>query len=192
MALKLTDSRSSILEPYKKNRFIFQIENGGDGANNDAWSKLAFVCHTVTVPTLAYGEIAMNRLNDTFFAAGKVQFTELNASFYDYIVGADSAGQIMYNWGASIYDLTTGTSSYKAEYTRNAVVAQLDPKGSVARLWNIFYMWPKNVTFGESLTAADDAVCEVTASFRFDYAIKTPDSALPSTLTALGANLTGI
>jgi len=191
MALKLTDSRSSMLEPFKKNRFIFQVE-GKTGLVNDVgtgWENLAFVCHTVSVPTLAYGEIAMNRLNDTFFAAGKVQFTELNASFYDYVVGANSAGQLLYNWGESIYNLTTGQSSYKVDYTRNAVVAQLDPKGAVARLWNIFHMWPKNITFGESLTAADDAVCEVTASFRFDYAIKSPDQADPS-LAAKGATLT--
>jgi hypothetical protein len=104
----------------------------------------------------------------------------MNAAFYDYVVGANSAGQILYDWGSSIYNLTTGQSAYKSEYTKNGVVAQLDPKGAVARLWNIFYMWPKNITFGESLSSGEDAVCEVTAQFRFDYAIKSPDYVDPS------------
>lgn len=176
MALKLTDARNSILEPFKKNRFVFQfgsIPNQVAGIN--AVEDLGFVCTSVTVPGLQFGEIEMSRLNDKFYAAGKLQFEELNAEFYDYVAGQHSAGQILYDWASSMYNVATGQSAYKSEYSTTATIAQLDPKGGIARLWNIFYIWPKSVKFGESLSSEEDAVCKVSATFRFDYAIKSKD-----------------
>lgn len=184
MALRLTDGRYGLFEPYKKNRWIFQFETVPGSTLTNATEELAFVCHTVKAPDITIGELTMPRLNDTFYAAGKTTFGDINASFYDFLRGEKSAGQIMYDWASSIYNQVTGQSAYKSEYATNATLAQLDPKGGVARLWNIFYVWPKAVTFGDSMAASEDAAVEVTTTLRYDYAIKGKDVTTDPNITA--------
>jgi len=50
----------------------------------------------------------------------------------------------------------------------------LDPSGGVSQVWNLFYVWPFTLSWGE-LSSEDDAVAEVSITFRFDYAVKGTD-----------------
>jgi hypothetical protein len=172
MAISLSSSRSSTLEPMRKNRFVMQfayIPGGGDP------TELAFAMHTSTIPQITYNVIENHRLNEKFFIAGKPTWNDLTSSFYDYIAGTKSTGQILYDWSQSIYNPITGQMFFKSQYTTSATFAQLDPAGGVARLWNLYYVWPSSVGWGDAVSYDDDAIAECNVTLKYDYSIKSID-----------------
>lgn len=172
MALVLSSARSSTMEPLRKNRWVIQF---GTIPGGGAPAELAFVAKTTTVPGLSFQATQTDRLNEKFFIAGKPTWDDLSMTFYDFIQGNNSAGEMVYNWAQNIYNPVTGQMFPKSVYATTATLAQLDPAGGVVRLWNIFYIWPQSVKFGEGLDAASDDVCEVSVTFKYDYAIKGVD-----------------
>ncbi|RLD64533.1 MAG: hypothetical protein DRJ01_00435 [Bacteroidetes bacterium] len=172
MAISLTTSKSSTLEPLKKNRFVMQftaVPGGGDP------SELAFAMHTATVPNITFNPTEAQRLNERFWTAGKPTYNDLAATFYDYIAGSKSSGQILYDWSQSIYNPITGQMYFKTQYSTSATMAQLDPAGGVVRLWNLYYVWPTNVSWGDAFSYDDDTISECSVTFKYDYTIKGND-----------------
>ena len=172
MALTLSSSYSSTLEPLRKNRWIMQFTTIPGNGNVEA---LAFAAHTGTRPSVSYNVGEFQRLNERFYVAGKPTWAELAMSFYDYIPGSgenqSSASDILWNWNQIVYSPITGAMGFKKEYATSATLAMLDPSGGVVEVWNIFYCWPMNITWGD-LSADDDTLAEISVTFRFDYAIK--------------------
>ena len=157
----------------EKNRWIFQFAKvPGDSSYA---TELAFAAKTATIPELTFEAKEMNRLNERFYIAGKPTWNECSASFYDYINGTNSPGHILYNWANSIYNPVTGQMFFKVQYSSAATLAQLDPMGAVTRLWNMFYVWPTKIGFGEGVDYTSDDVMEASVTFRYDYAIKGTD-----------------
>lgn len=172
MSLVLSSSQSSTMEPMRKNRWIMQFSSIPGAGNAE---KLAFVAHTSTIPGITYNVTEYNRINEKFFIAGKPGWNDLAMSFYDNINGTDSAGEILYNWSQAIYNPVTGQMGFKKQYTTTATLAQLDPAGGVVRLWNLFYVWPSAVNFGESVSYDEDGINECSITFKYDFAIKGVD-----------------
>jgi len=173
MAITLSSSRSSTIEPIKKNRWIFQFSSVP--GTTDGHGELAFAAHTATVPQITYNPVPKARLNENFYIAGKPTWNDISATFYDYIAGTKSAGQILYNWSSSIYNPITGQFFFKKNYAVSATLAQLDPGGAIVRIWNMFYIWPTSVGWGESVSYDDDNISECNVTFKYDYAIKSED-----------------
>lgn len=178
MALKISDSRSFKLEPMKKNRFVYQFTSvpGNTGGEEE----LAFVCKSATIPSITFGDVSFRRMNEMFKVAGSPTWNDLQCAFYDFIRNSntsnDSAGDIMYNWSAIIYNPLTGQQGYKTQYATSGTLAQLDPPGNVVRAWNMFSMFPSNITFGESVGYEDEGLLEIGATFKYDIAIKAVDA----------------
>ena len=172
MALVLSSSQSSILEPMRKNRFVIQFKSVPGGGDRD---KLAFVVKSTNAPTLTYAAKDYDRINEKFYTAGKPIWNELTIVFYDFIQGSDSAASIMDNWARSIYNPITGQMFFKTQYSTSATLAQLDPAGGVVRTCNYFYIWPQSIAYGEGLDSTSDDLCEVTAVFKYDLAVKGTD-----------------
>ena len=182
--ITLTSSQSSKAEPFRGHRWLIQFSFPSTftafGGNTDARvDDLAFCAHTSTIPVITYGVTEMHRLNEKFKIAGKPSWNELSMSFYDYIskdgsiapdANDDQAGRILYNWSKAIYDPTTGEMGYKTEYTANAALAQLDPRGNIVRSWNIFMIYPSNIDFGGALSYEADGALDITCTFQYDYA----------------------
>lgn len=175
MPLTLSSTLSSTLEPLKKHRWVFQFASVPGATSTDAPQSLAFAAHTATVPEISFNQTEYQRLNERFYTAGKPTWNEISASFYDYIRGADSAGQILYDWSQQIYNPVTGQMFFKTQYSTSATLAHLDPAGAIVRLWNLFYIWPAMVGFGAEVSSEDDTLSEVTTTFRYDFAIKGTD-----------------
>lgn len=134
--------------------------------------KLAFVAHTSTIPGITYNVTEKQRLNEKTFIAGKPTWNDISMAFYDDISGTDSAGEILYNWSQRIYNPITGQMGFKKQYSTTATLAQLDPAGGVVRLWNLFYVWPSAVNFGEAISYDDDGIIECSITFKYDFAVK--------------------
>jgi hypothetical protein len=145
------------------------VPGGGDA------SELAFAMHSATTPQITYNPIENQRLNERFFTAGKPTWNDLSCTFYDYIAGAKSSGQILYDWSQSIYNPITGQMYFKSQYSTSSTLGQLDPAGGIARLWNIYYVWPTSVGWGDALSYDDDTIAECAVTFKYDYAIKGND-----------------
>ena len=61
MAITLSSSLSSKVEPYKQNRWVIQfVDPPGDIGN--ASDKLAFCAHTCQRPTIAFAALSANAL----------------------------------------------------------------------------------------------------------------------------------
>ena len=170
--ISLTTSKSSTLEPLKKNRFVMQfttVPGGGDSA------ELAFAMHTATIPNVTFNPTESQRLNERFWSAGKPTYNDLSCTFYDYIAGAASAGQILYDWSQSIYNPITGQMYFKTQYSTSSTMAQLDPAGGIVRVWNVYYIWPQMVSWGDALSYDDDTIAECSVTFKYDYSLKGAD-----------------
>ena len=174
MAITLSSAKSSTVEPVKKNRWIFQF-TAVPGSGSESAGELAFAAHSSTIPQVSYNPIQKNRLNESFWVAGKPTWNDIAATFYDYIDGLKSAGHILYNWSQLIYNPITGQQFFKKQYSTSATLAQLDPAGAIIRLWNMFYIWPTQVGFGDAVSYDDDGISECSVTFKYDYALKATD-----------------
>lgn len=175
MALFLSSSQSSVLEPVRQNRWMMQFTRVPGNISGNGPNKLAFAAHTASQPTLTTASQEHHRLNERFYTAGKPEWNEITVEFYDYIDGEDSVGHIMWEWSTSIYNPITGQMFFKSQYTTSATLALLDPAGGVIRVWNLFYAWPTEVAWGDSLDASSEDIVSVSANFRYDYAVKGTD-----------------
>ena len=175
MSLVISDTKSSTLEPLKKNRWFIQFTSipGLEGVTG-ATDNLAFCCHTGARPDVGFSEAEADRLNEKFWIAGKPEWNELEFGFYDYIQGASSASNILYEWSKRVYNSITGQMGFKIQYTTSAVIAMLDPQGGIVQVWNLFYAWPKKISW-DSMDASDTGLAQVKLSLRYDYAIKPQD-----------------
>jgi hypothetical protein len=171
MALALSSTASSTLEPMRRNRWVMQFTSiPGDGSAEN----LAFAAHTSARPTITYNVVEHQRLNERYYLAGKPTWSELPMTFFDFIQGATSVSQILWNWNNVVYNPITGAMGFKKEYTTSGTLAMLDPAGGIVQVWNLFYVWPFTVGWGD-LSADDDGVAEVSVTFRYDYAVKGTD-----------------
>lgn len=174
MALFLSSAESSILEPIRQNRWVMQFTNV-PGTTGDSNNKLAFAAHSASQPSLTFNTAENHRLNERFYSAGKPEWNEISVEFYDYIRGTDSAGHILWQWATSMYNPVTGQMFFKSQFSTSATLSLLDPAGGIIRVWNLFYCFPTEVNWGDSLSADSDDVVSVSANFRYDYAIKGVD-----------------
>jgi hypothetical protein len=174
MPLTLSSSQSSILEPLRKNRWVMQFTSVPGVSDVASATNLAFCAHTAQRPTQTYNVTELQRLNERFYVAGKVTWSELPMTFFDYINGANSASEILWNWSKMIYNPVTGQMGFKKQYTTSGTLAMLDPAGGIVQVWNLFYVWPFTLNWGE-LSADDDGLSEVSVTFRYDYAVKGTD-----------------
>jgi hypothetical protein len=172
MALVLSSSQSSTFEPFRKNRWVMQFtEVPGTTGNEEG---LAFVAHTAARPSISFSQVEHQRLNERFYVAGKPTWNELPMTFFDFIKGTSgklSASEILWSWSQEVYSPVTGQMGFKNDYAVSGTLALLDPSGGVKQVWNLFYCWPASVDWGD-LSADDDGLCEVSVTFRYDYAVK--------------------
>ena len=181
MAIKISDSRSFKLQPIRKNGWVFQFSAipGNTGKQAEA---LAFVAKSCQTPQIQYGDISIHRMNEKYRFAGNPEWNDIQCSFYDFIRNSSnvdgelSAGDILYNWSCMVYNPLTGQMGYKTQYATSATLAQIDPAGNIIRAWNLFGIFPSDVNFGETLDYTQGDACEITATFRYDLAIKIADS----------------
>jgi hypothetical protein len=174
MAIYLSSSQSSTLEPLRKNRWVMQFTNVPPGVIANAPERLTFCALTATKPQMTFNAVEQHRLNERFWVAGKVSWNDLAMTFYDFIQGQDTVSNILWNWATTIYNPITGQMFFKTQYMTSATLAMLDPAGGVVQMWNLFYVWPMDINYGD-LSASDDAVCEVSATFKYDYSVKGTD-----------------
>lgn len=182
MGLKISDSRSFKMQPMKKNNWVFQF-SAIPGNIKDQNEALAFVAKSCTTPKLTFeGDVNINRMNETYKFAGTPSWNDIDCKFYDFIrndsdsKNESSAGDILYNWACMIYNPLTGQMGYKTQYATSATLAQLDPAGNIIRAWNLFGIWPSSVSWGDDLDYTNGSACEISATFKYDLAIKAPDS----------------
>lgn len=170
MAIMLSNSQSSTMEPLKKNRYVMQFTSVP--GNTDAEDSLAFACTKASRPELTVEAKDMKRLHESFYVAGSsAVWNTQEVSFYDFIQGSKSASQIMWNWMTSVYNPITGQMFFKTQYSTSSTLAMLDPSGTIVEVWNLYYIFPTKVTWGEVGTDTDD-IMMVNASMRYDFAIK--------------------
>ena len=181
MALKISDSRSFKMQPLKKNNWIFQFA-AIPGNSNEQPEALAFVAKTCNAPAITYADTVINRMNEQYKFAGNPTWNDISCTFYDFIRNTSdsknesSAGDILYDWSCMIYNPLTGQMGYKTQYATSASLAQLDPAGNIIRCWNLFGIYPSNVDWGSGLDYSSGDACEITATFKYDLAIKVSDS----------------
>jgi hypothetical protein len=173
MALFLTSSQSSTLEPLRSNRWIMQFTTV-PGAVQEANERLAFMAHSASRPNLSFESSEHHRLNERFYTAGKPEWSEISVEFYDFIQGEKSVSHILWQWANQIYNPVSGQMGFKNQYQTSSTLAMLDPQGGIVQVWNLFYIWPMEVNWNE-LSADSSDILNVSVTFRYDYAVKGTD-----------------
>jgi hypothetical protein len=164
------------MEPVKKNRWIMKFDAIPGSKKEDAVNALALVAHTCNAPTLTFAQTEYQRMNETFYTAGKPKWNEINMTFFDFIREEGDAGQpstaaeLIYEWSRSIYNPVNGAMGYKSKYTTNARLVHLDPLGEIIRGWNLFYIWPATFNFGDGLSSDEEGLLDISVTFRYDTA----------------------
>ncbi len=181
MNLDLTNKFSSLYEPMRKNRWIMTFTLPTDVAGYG--EKLSFAAHTANRPQITFEETESHRQNERFYVAGKPTWNEITMNFYDFIDGEKSASHIMWLWSTMVYNPLNGAMGYKKNYSSVGTLALLDPVGTVAESWNLFFMWPREINWNELDSSSSD-LAEVSVTFRYDYAIK---GTTPQTIDYEGA-----
>jgi hypothetical protein len=178
MAIKISDSKSFKMQPLKKNNWIFQFS--AIPGNSNQQEALAFVAKTCNAPQIQYGDTIINRMNEQYKFAGNPTWQDIQCTFYDFIRRSDaaesSAGDILYDWSCMIYNPLTGQMGYKTQYATSASLAQTDPAGNIIRCWNLFGIYPSQIDWGGGLDYSSGDACEISATFKYDLAIKVSDS----------------
>ena len=171
MSIYVSSSISNTLEPIRKNRWVITFTSIPGSTETD---ELSFAAHTAAQPQFTFTAGEHHRINERVYTAGKITYNQIPISFYDFIRGDKSAGEILYNWANTIYNPITGQMSFKSQYSTSATLALLDPAGGIVRMWNLFYCWPSEVNWND-LSSEDDGLVDVSCTLHYDYAIKGAD-----------------
>ena len=177
MSLMISNVKSSTQEMLRKNMYFLQFTSvpGNTAGSED----LAFACIAANRPEWSVGEKESKRFHENFYQSGGfVTWNSLETKFYDFIQGNSSASQIMWNWATAIYNPVTGQMFYKTQYTTTATLALLSPDGAIIEAWNLYYVFPTKINWGE-VGNDDDGFMTVSASFRYDFAIKSQSATQP-------------
>ena len=181
MAIKMSDSKSFAMEPMLKNRWLFMF-TAVPGSTDDQTEALGFVAKSCNAPDVTFGDVKVERMNETYNFAGKPTWGQITCDFYDFIRNANnsgselSAGDILNNWSNVIYNPFTGQMGYKTQYATSAVLAQLDPAGNIVRAWNLYGIFPTSIKYGDGFDTSSSEPSTVNAVFKYDLAVKIADA----------------
>jgi len=147
-------------EPKKKNRFVFEFDNG---TLIDHW-----VVRTGGRPKISINEVEIPYMNTSTWVAGRYIWDTIDVTFIDPI-GPSSSQKIM-EWIRLCAESVTGRMGYAAGYKKNIVLKALDPTGIDIEKWILEGAFITSADFGD-LSYEDDSLMDVTVTLRYDRAV---------------------
>ena len=190
MARPIRFSEVNALEPLDSSRFKveFPTIQGIDG-------QVLSLKHTeVSIPNRGIAQIGVKYLGNTTNFRGSSQND--NILTISFIETADAAiTKAIFDWMKLVRNSENGTGKRKAEYAQPAKVYLFNSKGEVTITFNVYNMWPMQVTMPQLGDASGPVKYEV--QFSID-AIGPEDSEpdsnanplfTPSSLNTVGSNL---
>lgn len=177
-------------EPKRKNRFMLHIASipvlSSDRtlkteASQEQHSGLMIALIKAKRPTYTVEAKEIPRFNEkSYYAGAPTHDKKMACSFNDYINDADisgdthadsaqGAGQILYRWFQTVYNLDFGSMGFKKEYSTTADLFMLDPHGRQIEHWHYTNFWITETNYGDvDFGATDHAVIE--CQFQYDKA----------------------
>ncbi len=168
-------------DPKRKFRFLVTLGSMPDGAT---WS-----AKSVDKPTVTVNAADHKFLNHTFYYPGNVSWNEINITLVDPVSPDASANlsrillESGYHPPADVNDTTTISKSRAVAALQAVVISQIDSDGVPLETWTLNNAFITSVNYGGNLSYGDDALADVTVSFRYDWAsIETAYQADPGPL----------
>lgn len=149
-----------VYEPLRNNRFLVKFP-----------SDLGIMSFEVTssgLPNFTSNVVEVPFLNTSTWVIGRYLWDEIEVTFKNLI--GPSTAQAVFEWLRLGTESVTGRQGYAAGYKRDITIELLDPNGVTVQKWLL-----KNAfLFKTSLSALkydDDALNEISASLKYDYAV---------------------
>lgn len=123
-------------------------------------------------PQMDFEETEINFLHGKFWLPGKQTWQDMTVTYYDVAgsVAAGAGGLRIFDWIATVYDITDPTClqmGQRSDYEGVGHLFLYDGCGDTIELWNIKGMWPKGVNFGElDMSSSEEMTIELTIKFR--------------------------
>ena len=168
---------TGVADPKRQFRFLLTIGSMPDGAT---WYATG-----VDKPAVTVGQTPHKYLNHTFYYPGNVEWSEVTATLVDPVSPDASANltRILYESGYKIPmspdDVSTISKSAAVSAVQGVTIEQIDSEGKPVETWTLNNAWVTNVDYGGKLAYGEDALTQVSVSFRYDWAdIKTANAAV--------------
>lgn len=149
-----------VYEPLRKNRWVLRFPSD---LGIQEWTLVS-----ASRPKITQGATEIPFINTSTWVLGRYVWDDINVTFNDPI--APSTSQAIMEWVRLQSESMTGRQGYAAGYKRDLDLDMLDPTGVVVQHWVLKNCFLTNVTFGE-LSYSDDALAQITADIKMDYAI---------------------
>lgn len=164
-----TDGANS-MDPKRKFRFKVQLLGYAGAAQNATW-----YTKTVKKPSFQITEAEHTYLNHKFYYPGRTEWQTIDITLVDP-ADPDAASKTLEIISAAGYNPPTDPNSFSTMSKFGAVrslggviIDQIDDQGSSLEKWTLVNPFITNVDFGD-LSYEDDALSEITLTFRYDWA----------------------
>jgi hypothetical protein len=185
-------SMGTILQPKAKNkwRVIFNGLGGSNGATAGMGNSLSLQAITVSLPSIDFEEVQLDRYNSRAYVAGKHTFDPCAITIENDITNrAANAIQTQLEMQQKLIGASgpwLNSAATANTYKFGVIIELLDGNETVTEAWKLEGAWIKSTNF-ESLDYSDGGKLTIDLSIRFDHARQILNGAI--TGSALGGNL---
>tara|TARA_R110000824_G_scaffold39368_3_gene119161 strand:- start:266 stop:832 length:567 start_codon:yes stop_codon:yes gene_type:complete len=152
-------------EPQRQNAFEVEIYDLPMGEEI-----ISLSVDTASLPSITFGEIELNHLNERRYVAGGVTFETTSLVCKDFV--NQDVMKSLNAWSQQVYNPFNGRMGFASDYKKSASIFLYGPDGGSDRAWNLIGCWPQTVNFGGTLDqSAKDAVSTMELTVRYDRAV---------------------
>ena len=180
-----TEGPRNNMEIRRKHRWVFQTIGRGNGQ----WSpKELLVLQSASRPQFKFEEPEMHHNQEVVRFAGKQDWEPVSLTWYDAEQDPDIS-RAVYIWIETVVNMGTLNVNSPAYYKRGATLMLLNGTGGASETWNMYGCWPTAVNWQELDYSATELLT-IEATIRYDRAIRTCATAVPSTVNNPSCGLT--
>ena len=147
----------------RKFRFTFEILGFCGNQKNKVPEHFVKVASR---PNISFEEFQIDHLNGRMWIPGKGTWETIAVTYIDV---ANEEMRSLWNWLATVYDITnpiTLAMAEKRDYDATGILNMYDGCGTLLETWQLLHMWPQGINFGDlDYEASDTATIELTLRF---------------------------
>lgn len=177
---------SNEIETARKYRWIFESLSSNIAPQSPLGTLtdgLLIYAHKCGRPTYETEEFTVHHGQSEIVRPGKVKWNPIEIAFYEKVkstsvengvnVGYNEAAYRIYSWWRLMIDTSTNYTYPSSNYTKDAIIKQLDGTGNNIYSFNLYNCWPQKVSPAD-LDYTNTQISEIVVTLRYDKAEEYP------------------
>ena len=140
------------------------------GNGDDYQKHIRLSCTEAKIPELSVASVDLRHGNEKIKVAGSPDFKDISIKVYDTI-GMDMVG-LLQEWFHRIFNPVTHTMGLVTTYKTSARLYLYSPDATVIRKWEVFGVFPTNLSFGELSYDNSGSVITISIDLAVDKALE--------------------